>query len=174
MPNILLLEDDRDMIALLTTLLEIEGYQVRSYDSKRPAVAQAQEEKPDLILLDVHLGGKDGVKILRELRRDPVLEGVRIVMTSGINMTDECLNAGANAFIVKPYMPENLLHLLSQVRAFFEMGTKDVTSGYVRQVVRSCDPRCLGSLTCAGRAQQNNTKSHSVTSSFLSELDDPS
>ncbi len=117
MSKILLLEDDRDMTMLLTTLLEIEGYQVRSYDSKRPAAAQAEEDKPDLVFLDVHLGGKDGIQILREMKGNPALAGVRVVMTSGINLTEECLAAGANAFIVKPYMPENLLLLLSKVLA---------------------------------------------------------
>ena len=117
MPKILLLEDDRDMTMLLTTLLEIEGYQVRSYDSKRPAAAQAEEDKPDLVFLDVHLGGKDGIQILREMKANPALAGMRVVMTSGINLTEECLAAGANAFIVKPYMPENLLLLLSRVLA---------------------------------------------------------
>jgi CheY-like chemotaxis protein len=117
MPKILLLEDDRDMTMLLQTLLEIEGYQVRSYDPKRPAAAQAEEEKPDLVFLDVHLGGKDGIEILRELRKNPLLGGLRVVMTSGINLTEECLKAGANAFIVKPYMPENLLRLLTAVLA---------------------------------------------------------
>jgi CheY-like chemotaxis protein len=117
MPKIYLLEDDRDMSMLLQTLLEIEGYQVRSYDSKRPAAAQVEEEKPDLVLLDVHLGGKDGIQILREFRQSPQLGQLRVVMTSGINLTEECLQAGANAFIVKPYMPENLLRLLAKVLA---------------------------------------------------------
>jgi DNA-binding response OmpR family regulator len=117
MPKILLMEDDRDMSMLLQTLLEIEGYTVRSYDSERSAVVQAEEEKPDLVLLDVHLGGKDGVQILRDLRQNAALAGLRVVMTSGINLTEECLKAGANAFIVKPYMPENLLHLLAKVLA---------------------------------------------------------
>jgi CheY-like chemotaxis protein len=117
MPKIMLLEDDRDMTMLLQTLLEIEGYAVRSYDSKRPAAAQVADETPDLVFLDVHLGGKDGVEILRELRTNPALAGLRVVMTSGINLTEECLQAGANAFIVKPYMPENLLRLLANVLA---------------------------------------------------------
>jgi CheY-like chemotaxis protein len=117
MPKLLLLEDDRDMSMLLQTLLEIEGYQVRSYDSKRPTAIQAEEERPDLVFLDVHLGGKDGIQILRELRANPALAGLRVVMTSGINLTEECLQAGANAFIVKPYMPENLLKLLTKVLA---------------------------------------------------------
>ena len=117
MPKIQLLEDDRDMTMLLRTLLEIEGYQVRSYDSQKPIVEQVAAEKPDLALLDVHLGGKDGVEILRGLRRDPTLGDLRVIMTSGMNLTDECLSAGANAFLVKPYMPENLLHLILRVLA---------------------------------------------------------
>jgi CheY-like chemotaxis protein len=115
MPKILLLEDDRDMSMLLQTLLEIEGYQVWSYDPKRPIVAQAEEEIPDLVFLDVHLGGQDGIQILRSLRQAPTLGEVRVVMTSGINLTEECLRSGANAFIVKPYMPEHLLEILRKV-----------------------------------------------------------
>jgi CheY-like chemotaxis protein len=117
MTKVLLLEDDRDMCMLLKTLLELEGYQVRPYDSKRSAKEQLEEDRPDLVLLDVHLGGKDGIQILRDLRKNPALEGLRVVMTSGINLTDECLQSGANAFIVKPYMPENLLSLLAKVLA---------------------------------------------------------
>jgi two-component system phosphate regulon response regulator PhoB len=117
MPKILLLEDDYDMTMLLQTLLEIEGYQVWSYDHQRPVVEQAEEKIPDLVLLDVHLGGQDGIQILRQIRKAPVLREVRVVMTSGINMTEECLRDGANAFIVKPYMPERLLEILQQVLA---------------------------------------------------------
>jgi CheY-like chemotaxis protein len=117
MPKILLLEDDRDMTMLLQTLLEIEGYQVRSYDPKQPIVGQLEKEIPDLILLDVHLGGQDGIQILRALRQAPALGEVHVVMTSGINLTEECLNEGANAFIVKPYMPEHLLEILRKVMA---------------------------------------------------------
>jgi CheY-like chemotaxis protein len=117
MPKILLLEDDHDMTMLLQTLLEIEGYQAWSYDHQRPVVEQAEEKIPDLVLLDVHLGGQDGIQILRQIRQTPALEEVRVVMTSGINMTEECLRDGANAFIVKPYMPERLLEILRQVLA---------------------------------------------------------
>jgi CheY-like chemotaxis protein len=117
MPKILLLEDDRDMTMLLQTLLEIEGYQAWSYDSKRPIVEQAEEKIPDLVLLDVHLGGQDGIQILRALREAPALREVRVVMTSGINLTEECLRNGANAFIAKPFMPEHLLEIIRKVLA---------------------------------------------------------
>jgi CheY-like chemotaxis protein len=117
MPKVLLLEDDRDMNMLLRTLLEIEGYQVLPYQADQPALPQVESLLPDLLLLDVHLGGQDGLQILREIRQKPALRDVRIVMTSGINLTEECLHAGANAFIVKPYMPENLLRILKEVLA---------------------------------------------------------
>ena len=117
MLKILLLEDDHDMNMLLQILLKIEGYQVWSYDPKRPVVEQAEEKIPDLVLLDVHLGGLDGIQILRQLRQTPALGEVRVVMTSGINVSEECLRDGANAFIVKPYMPEHLLEILRAVLA---------------------------------------------------------
>ncbi|MGD0174434.1 MAG: response regulator [Anaerolineales bacterium] len=117
MLKILLLEDDHDMNMLLQILLKIEGYQVWSYDPKRPVLEQAEEKIPDLVLLDVHLGGLDGIQILREIRQTPALGEVRVVMTSGINVSEECLRDGANAFIVKPYMPERLLEILRGVLA---------------------------------------------------------
>jgi CheY-like chemotaxis protein len=115
MPKILLLEDDHDMNMLLHILLEIEGYQVWSYDPNRPVVEQMEEKIPDLVLLDVHLGGLDGIQILRQIRQTAALGEVRVVMTSGINVSEECLRDGANAFIVKPYMPEHLLEILRAV-----------------------------------------------------------
>ena len=117
MSKILLLEDDHDMILLLQILLEIERYQVWSYDPRRPVLEQVKEKIPDLVLLDVHLGGVDGIQILRQIRQTPALGEVRVVMTSGINLSEECLRDGANAFIVKPYMPEHLLELLRAVLA---------------------------------------------------------
>jgi CheY-like chemotaxis protein len=111
------LEDDRDMIMLLRTLLEIEGYTVAQYDAGVPAVELVLREKPDVILLDVHLGGQNGVQILRDVRQNPQVAPVRVVMTSGLNVTEECIRNGADAFIVKPYMPDTLLDLLKSVMA---------------------------------------------------------
>ena len=105
------------MSMLLQTLLEIEGYSVWSYDPKRSVIEQVEEKIPDLVLLDVHLGGLDGIEILRQIRQAAVLGDVRVVMTSGINVSEECLRDGANAFIVKPYMPEHLLEILRAVLA---------------------------------------------------------
>jgi CheY-like chemotaxis protein len=50
--------------------------------------------------------------ILEAIRRNKDLSDVRVVMTSGLNVKDECLSRGANAFLMKPFMPDDLLNLL--------------------------------------------------------------
>jgi CheY-like chemotaxis protein len=114
MSKVLLLEDDRDMCMLLRTLLEIEGYSVGMYNPQKPALALIKQEMPDVVLLDVHLGGQDGIKILEDIRKDQLLSGMRVIMTSGMNLAEECLSRGADAFLAKPYMPDKLLTLLKK------------------------------------------------------------
>jgi CheY-like chemotaxis protein len=64
--------------------------------------------------MDVHLGKHSGMEILETIRRNKDLADVRIVMTSGLNVQDECIRRGANAFLLKPFMPDDLLKLLKQ------------------------------------------------------------
>jgi DNA-binding response OmpR family regulator len=112
MPKILLAEDDRTMISLLTTLLKMEGFEVVALDVHSDVPGAASRENPDALLIDVHLGGQNGMDIVETIRRDPANANINVVMTSGLNMRDECLKCGANHFILKPFMPDDLLKLL--------------------------------------------------------------
>jgi CheY-like chemotaxis protein len=112
MPKILLAEDDRTMISLLTTLLKMEGFEVVALDVHSDVPAAVSRENPDALLIDVHLGGQNGMDIVETIRRDPVNANINVVMTSGLNMREECLKCGANHFILKPFMPDDLLKLL--------------------------------------------------------------
>lgn len=112
MPKILLAEDDRTMVSLLTTLLKMEGYDVKVLDMHSDVVSTVSQESPDVLLMDVHLGGHSGMDIVEEIRKDPLNENINVVMTSGLNMRDDCLERGANHFILKPFMPDELLKLL--------------------------------------------------------------
>lgn len=114
MPKILLAEDDRTMISLLTTLLKLEGFEVVALDAQTDIPAAVSRERPDAMLMDVHLGGQNGMEIVETLRRDPANARINIVMTSGLNTRDECLQCGANDFILKPFMPDDLLKLLKK------------------------------------------------------------
>jgi CheY-like chemotaxis protein len=113
MPKVLLAEDDFTMVSLLKTLLGMEGYQVTTLlDQQGDLFENIRKEKPDVLLLDVYMGERNGVEILRQLRKTPDLKAIKVVMTSGIDKTDECLSAGADAFLLKPYMPEELIEKL--------------------------------------------------------------
>lgn len=114
MAKILLAEDDPTMISLLKTLLKMEGFEVVTLDVNSDVPAAVQREMPDTILMDVHLGGQNGLQILESIRKNRDLADVRIVMTSGLNMKDECISRGASAFLLKPFMPDDLISALKQ------------------------------------------------------------
>jgi CheY-like chemotaxis protein len=114
MAKVLLAEDDPTMISLLKTLLKMEGFDVVMLDVNADVPTAVQKEMPDTILMDVHLGGQNGLQILEAIRKNQDLANVRIVMTSGLNMKEECISRGASAFLLKPFMPDDLINVLKQ------------------------------------------------------------
>jgi len=117
MAKIMLIEDDLSMISLLSTLLQMEGYCVaKSNDHSLDKVVEAiKEEKPELLLLDVHLHQFTGFELLDQLRSDGTLKDVRVLMMSGLDLKEECLQGGADDFILKPYMPDDLIGKIHKV-----------------------------------------------------------
>ncbi len=112
MAKILLAEDDSTMVTLLQTLLKMEGFDVVALDVDKDIAAEVEREKPDAIFMDVHLGEQSGMQVLDAIRQNRDTSNVRVVMTSGLNMEDECLRHGANAFLQKPFMPDELISVL--------------------------------------------------------------
>lgn len=115
-PKVMLVEDDASMQAVLRTLLELEGFQVIQAPDLRTAddlLSTIRAELPDTILLDVHLKNNvSGVDLLRALRSDPGMPKTRVVMTSGMAVKQECIAAGADDFLLKPFMPDELIKKL--------------------------------------------------------------
>ena len=114
MARVLLAEDDASMLYLLQTLLKMEGYQVSSLDLGEDLIAGVEKADPDVLLMDVHLGGKSGLDIVRQLRQVPSLEHTAIILSSGMHLAIESREAGATAFLQKPFMPEDLLGLIGR------------------------------------------------------------
>jgi CheY-like chemotaxis protein len=113
MLKILLADDDFTMVALLKPLLGMEGYQVATLLDKTGSILEnIRREKPDVLLIDIYLGDSNGMQVVQQIRKAPEFKDLKIVMVSGIDKTEECLAAGANAFLLKPYMPEELFTLL--------------------------------------------------------------
>jgi len=114
MLKVLLAEDDDTMVSLLKTLLGMEGFQVATLmDQRGDPLETIRREKPDVILMDIFLGDRNGLEILRQIRQSPDLKSTRVLVTSGIDRSEECLSAGADGFLLKPFMPEDLIRKLA-------------------------------------------------------------
>lgn len=110
----MLIEDNETMVSLLRTLLELEGFKVAippagEIDNYASIIS---DEQPDILLLDVHLRHLNGVNILRQIRGHPSLKNLKILMSSGIDLKSECLSEGADGFLLKPYLPDDLVALI--------------------------------------------------------------
>ncbi len=119
MSKVMLIEDDATMIGLLKTLLGIEGYEVVAFEGGEDVLQAVRREKPDVILMDVnlkHLGINDltGFDLLKEIRSDLEIKEIGVIISSGMNFQHESSEAGADGFVMKPYMPEDLLNLIKK------------------------------------------------------------
>lgn len=112
MPKILLAEDDPTMVMLLSTLLKLEGFEVVALSATEDIPAAVLRENPASMLMDVNIGQQNGMDLVRTIRENPANVGINIVMASGYNLKEECLQRGANAFLLKPFMPDDLIKLL--------------------------------------------------------------
>ncbi len=119
MSKVLLIEDDATMVGLLKTLLGIDGYEVVAFRGSEDVLKVIQREQPDVILLDVNLknfGINDmtGLDLLKHIRSDDEIKDIGVIISSGMNYQQESKKAGADGFIMKPYMPDDLLELIKE------------------------------------------------------------
>ncbi|MCX8023856.1 MAG: response regulator, partial [Thermanaerothrix sp.] len=98
-------------------LLELEGYLVITPSSPDPQKISAiiQQEHPALVILDAHLQEVSGVEILSHLRGSSLNFQPKIILTSGEDLGVESYKAGADAFLLKPFAPEKLLHMIKSL-----------------------------------------------------------
>lgn len=114
MPKVFIIDDDMTMVYLLRTLLEMDGYEVAEVQDWDAIIETVQAESPDLVLMDYFLTDLDGLELLTQLRTDPMLAEIRIIMSSGMDVSDQCMAAGADAFLLKPYTPEQLAEVIKE------------------------------------------------------------
>src|SRR5256714_13329650 len=102
MATIALVDDDKNILASITMLLEQEGYHVRSYTDGASALTALTATPPDLAILDIKMPRMDGMELLRRLRQGDEIPV--IFLTSKDEENDELkgLNAGSDEYIRKP------------------------------------------------------------------------
>src|SRR6266568_9164795 len=116
MRTILVVEDEMKIARLVRDYLEHAGFEVLVAGDGESALASARGSKPDLVVLDLGLPGRDGLDVTRELRRT---SNVPIVMvTARGDESDRIvgLELGADDYVVKPFSPKELV---ARVRALF-------------------------------------------------------
>jgi DNA-binding response OmpR family regulator len=110
--KVLVAEDDPTMVNLLKTLLKMEGFEVIAPDADQDVVKAVHDHCPDILLLDVHLAHQNVLDILDSIHKSENGCNARIIMTSGLNVKDECMKRGADGFLLKPFMPDDLIQML--------------------------------------------------------------
>lgn len=114
MSKVMIVDDDRTMVSLLRILLEMDGFDVVHAANHDEILERMDVEDPDLVLMDVFLANQDGMDLLAQLRQNQNLRDLRVVMTSGMDLADQAMDAGADAFLLKPYTPEQLIEIINQ------------------------------------------------------------
>jgi two-component system phosphate regulon response regulator PhoB len=110
--RILVVEDERDISALVAYHLTKEGYRVRTAEGGQEAIEAAGSERPDLLILDLMLPGFSGYEVLAEMRRRPDLTDVPVVvLTARREEADRVkgLELGADDYVTKPFSPRELI-----------------------------------------------------------------
>jgi len=113
--SILVIDDDKSILRTFTRILQKSGYKVDAAETGKEAIEKAGENKYDLALVDVRLPDIDGTDLLIELR-DFMRDTVKIVITGfpSLEIGVKALDAGADAYLVKPVKPEELLMLIDE------------------------------------------------------------
>ena len=110
--KILLVDDSKTELHVLSELLLKRGYSVRTAESGEEALKRLAEEKPDLILMDVVMPGQNGFQLTRTITRDPRYADLPVIMCTSKNQeTDRVwgMRQGARDYVVKPVQADELI-----------------------------------------------------------------
>jgi CheY-like chemotaxis protein len=119
--TILIVEDEPDVSTYLSTILDDHGYEVDTASNGLEAMRKIRISRPDLISLDISLPEKTGVKIYCELKEDPHLSSIPVVMITGIQQDFEFYIRSQkrlpppDGFLTKPFAVHELLSLVARL-----------------------------------------------------------
>ena len=103
--TVLIIEDEADAAELFAEMMRVSGFRVLKTTNSAPAIAMMTAERPDVVILDIMMPDTSGLDILRQMRRNPELAGVPVVVVSAKSMPADIKNgmeAGASSYLTKP------------------------------------------------------------------------
>ena len=128
--RVLVVDDDAALAEMLTIVLRNEGFDSRVCQTGDRALAEFRDYRPDVVLLDLMLPGRDGIDVCKDIRAE---SGVPIVMLTAKNDTIDVvvgLESGADDYVVKPFKPKELVaRIRARVRRTTEAAPESLTIG---------------------------------------------
>ena len=116
--RILVVDDQTEVTEIIQTFLGSAGYEVSVVNEATEAIRRAHDFKPNVILLDIMMPGRDGYDICRELKEDPRFSNIPIIFLTGRDRNDDqgrSFQSGGDMFIKKPFSCERLLDIVNIV-----------------------------------------------------------
>lgn len=116
--RILVVDDEPHVVRSLTFVLKKEGYDVSSATDGEEAIAKVRESKPNLMFLDVMMPKKNGYQVCQEIKADPSLSDIYIIMLTAKGQEadrEKGLNLGADEFITKPFSPMKIVERVGEL-----------------------------------------------------------
>jgi len=118
-PKVLVCDDEEVLRSLIRATLEGD-FEIVEATSGDATLGKARAERPDLIVLDMMMPGTSGLDVLNELRSDPELASIPVLMLTARTQRsdrDAALNAGADRFLAKPFSPIELAGVVTELVA---------------------------------------------------------
>jgi DNA-binding response OmpR family regulator len=119
--TVLVADDDADILRVIEINLRLEGFEVVTARDGLDALAKAVTVWPDLVLLDVRMPSLDGYTICARIRADPRLATIPVIMVTanyGSADVEAARQAGADDFLVKPFLPATLLDMAKAILGY--------------------------------------------------------
>lgn len=117
-PRVLLIDDDPMLVGLLQHKLRANDYQVETARDGETGLDAARAKRPDIIVLDLMLPGMDGRQVLRELKSNPSLAHIPVVVLTARRTESDVvdgLKSGASDYLSKPFSPDELVARLARL-----------------------------------------------------------
>jgi len=113
--KVLIVDDASDTLDIIQKLLSFEGYDVILASTGEEGVRKVEEEKPEVVLMDINLPGIDGTEALKRIREmNPIQSVIMLTAYATVDNAIRALKEGATDFIKKPFENEHLIHIVNQ------------------------------------------------------------
>lgn len=128
--RILVVEDEEKIMEFIESYLVNSGYEVIKASSGRAAESKLQEEKPDMLLLDLMLPDKSGEEVLKNLRKDSRIPVIILTAKSSEESVIHGLDIGADDYITKPFSPRQMVARVNALFRRTEKGENEETLSF--------------------------------------------